>query len=154
VQYSLDNLIPETYLQRVASKEIQSRYLQFCPQDVEKLLIKFFIKEDYLVDAEVKYVIVKDVDNKIEYQEVYDKEVDRTVVAAQRERLEEFKKQRADLDQKIAEIEAELVIAEKIIAIADEKKAEEARIEAEKVEAEKVEAAAVEPVKEEIVINV
>ena len=102
------------------------------------------------MDAEVKYVIVKDVDDKIEYQEVYDKEVDRSVVAAQREKLEEYKRQRADLDQKIAEVEAELVIAEKIIAIADAKKLaeEEARLEAENAEEE------VEPAKEEIVINV
>ena len=105
------------------------------------------------MDAEVKYVIVKDVDNKIEYQEVYDKEVDRTVVAAQREKLEEYKRQRADLDQKIAEIEEALVVAEKIIAIADAKKEEEARLEAERKAAE-VEPEAVEPAKEEIVINV
>lgn len=81
---------------------------------------------------EVKYVIVSDVNNKINYQEVYDKEIDRDVVAAQRQRLEEFKQEhdelelkKAEIERRMAEVEAEIAHAEKIIAIADEKKAQE-----------------------------
>lgn len=72
-----------------------------------------------------EYVIVSDVENKIEYQEVYNKELDRNVVANRRARLEALKEQKLDIEKEIAEIEAELELAEKIIAIADEKKAQE-----------------------------
>ena len=82
-----------------------------------------------------EYVIVSDIENKINYQEVYNKELDRTVVANRRARLEALKEQKLDIEREIAEIEAELEIDEKVIAIADEKKAEElARLEAQENE--------------------
>lgn len=77
------------------------------------------------MEQEVKYVIVSDVENKIEYQEVYNKELDRETVANRRARLEALKEHKLDIEKEIAEIEAELELAEKIIAIADEKKAQE-----------------------------
>lgn len=72
-----------------------------------------------------EYVIVSDIENKIEYQEVYNKELDRNAVANRRARLEALKEQKLDIEKEIAEIEAELELDEKIIAIADEKKAQE-----------------------------
>ena len=98
---------------------------------------------------EAKYVIVKDVDNKIEYQEVYDREIDRALVASRREKLEILKAKKLEIEAEIAEYEAEIALAEKIIAIADAKKEaeEKARLEAEQVVAE-------EPAKEDIILNV
>jgi len=114
--------IPSTFLERVATKEVQNRYLQLDNKGVAELLIKFIKKGGELMP---EYVIVSDVDNKINYQEVYNKELDRNVVANRRARLEALKEQKLEIEKEIAEIEAELELDEKIIAIADEKKAQE-----------------------------
>lgn len=126
------NLIPDTYMQQIAPQEVQNRYSQLNSVYVEELLIKFFKKEGRFMEQEVRYVIVSDVDNMINYQEVYDKQVDRTVVQARREKLEEYRKkleelrvQEAEVMTAIADIEAEIEVSEKIIALADAKKAEE-----------------------------
>lgn len=123
-----------SFLQRFAPKKVQDNYSQLNQQGVDKLLISFLRKEG-LTMPEAKIVIVDDIDNKIKYQEVYEKELDRTNVANRRARLEALKEQKLDIEKEIAEIEAELELAEKIISIADEKKAEEeAKAEAEVVE--------------------
>ena len=114
--------IPSTFLERVATKEVQNRYLQLDNKGVAELLIKFIKKGGTLMP---EYVIVSDIENKINYQEVYNKELDRTVVANRRARLEALKEQKLDIEKEIAEIEAQLELDEKIIAIADEKKAQE-----------------------------
>ena len=118
-------LISDTYMQQIAPQEVESRYLQLDNKGVAELLIKFIKKEGGFMEQEVKYVIVSDVENKIEYQEVYNKELDREAVANRRARLEALKEHKLDIEKEIAEIEAELELAEKIIAIADEKKAQE-----------------------------
>ena len=112
-------------MQQIAPQEVESRYLQLDNKGVAELLIKFIKKEGGFMEQEVKYVIVSDVENKIEYQEVYNKELDREAVANRRARLEALKEHKLDIEKEIAEIEAELELAEKIIAIADEKKAQE-----------------------------
>ena len=123
-----------SFLQKIAPKKIQNRYSQLNQENVDKLLISFLRKEG-LTMPEAKIIIVDDIDNKIKYQEVYDKELDRTNVANKRARLEALKNDKLDIEKEIAEIEAELKLAEKVIAIADEKKAEsEAEAEAEVVE--------------------
>ena len=114
--------IPSTIFEKLAPQEVQSRYFQLDNKGVAELLIKFIKKGELKMP---EYVIVSDVENKIEYQEVYNKELDRTVVANRRARLEALKEQKLDIEKEIAEIEAELELAEKIIAIADEKKAQE-----------------------------
>lgn len=67
-------------------------------------------------------VIVNDVDNRIEYQEVYNKELDRNAVENKRARLELLKAQKLDIEKEIAEIEEALEVEERIVAIADAKK--------------------------------
>lgn len=125
-------LISDTYMQQIAPQEVQNRYSQLNSVYVEELLIKFLKKEGRFMEKEVRYVIVSDVDNMINYQEVYDKQVDRTVVQARREKLEEYRKkleelrlQEEEVMAAIADIEAEIEVSEKIIALADAKKAEE-----------------------------
>lgn len=120
--------IPSMFLERVATKEVQNRYLQLDNKGVAELLIKFIKKGGKLMP---EYVIVSDVDNKIEYQEVYNKELDREVVANRRARLDALKEQKLNIEKEIAEIEAQLELDEKIIAIADEKKAQETAVEVE-----------------------
>lgn len=114
--------IPSTFLERVATKEVQNRYLQLDNKGVAELLIKFIKKGGKLMP---EYVIVSDIENKINYQEVYNKELDRTVVANRRARIEALKEQKLDIEKEIAELEAQVEQDEKIIAIADEKKAQE-----------------------------
>ena len=67
-------------------------------------------------------IIVNDVDNRIEYQEVYNKELDRNAVENKRARLEVLKAQKLDIEKEIAEIEEALEVEERIVAIADAKK--------------------------------
>lgn len=117
--------IPNIIVEELVPQEVESRYLQLDNKGVAELLIKFIKKEGGFMEQEVKYVIVSDVENKIEYQEVYNKELDREAVANRRARLEALKEHKLDIEKEIAEIEAELELAEKIIAIADEKKAQE-----------------------------
>lgn len=113
-----------SFLQRIAPKKVQNRYSQLNQEKVDKLLISFLRKEE-LIMADANIIIVSDDGNKINYQEVYTKQVDRTFIADRRARLETLLQQRQTIDEEVDKIEKELNALEQIVAIADEKKAEE-----------------------------
>lgn len=73
-----------------------------------------------------EYVIVSDINDKIEYNEIHKGEVDRLEVAGYRARIEALKIQKTDIEKEIAELEALVEKGEYIIKLADEKKAAEA----------------------------
>lgn len=115
----------KTIITSQASEEVQNRYNQLDDAGVGELFIKFLKEGGVNMPEEVKYEIVSDVDNKIEYNEIYAGEVDRVEIANYRARVEALKEQKANIEAEIAELEKLLEKGEHIIKLADEKRAEE-----------------------------
>lgn len=78
-----------------------------------------------MVEQENKIVIVSDDDKVIAYQDItiVNDTIDREDVARAKQEIAELEQIRNDADEKIVNLKAKILYAEKVIALADEEKA-------------------------------
>lgn len=132
-----EDLIPKTFIERVAPPEIQSRYFQPIENIFNWLLIKNYKKEEDFM-AEIKYTILSDDGDNIKYEKaiIETEDTSRAKIADYKARIEAIKAHIEEENKELADLESKLEEEEKVIAIADE--AREAKLEEEKVSEEVV----------------